>query len=592
MTGKNLILFHIGPVQEFIASGRRSRDFWFGSRMLSELSKAVCIRIEEETESEALIYPYLPPKENRSELDKASFPNHILVQTSFPQADLAKKAGEAIHARLAELRKDALARVKGEYAEKVATQQIENLPEFYWVSVPLIEDYKASREMAEALLAARKTTRDFKQVQGTQAYKSSLDGARESVIPEDQYVKRFDLEETRKKKTRKLYENYHARRGEQLSGVDLLKRLGDPKNEPDFKSTSHVAATPFMEALGTTRIDELIREIIKIYGEFGWKVDELDRGALLYENRVSEWVSETKDQREIRKKIDGVIGKPKPSPYYALLAADGDNMGRLIDEQKSPQVHRELSKALSDFARRVPSLVEAHSGFPVYSGGDDVLAYLPLHRVLPCAENLEAEFKKKLSPFAVHKNDEFISATLSIGIVIAHHLEPLTEIVKMARDAEHEAKKLEGKNGLAVTLSKRGGVDRTVKGKFASLLSRLKELRGFIDAGAISASAAYELRDLYRRLHNVIPHEGLAGEAKRIIGRKNEAGGGAQAQDDAKQALIQWLMGGQDDPASTSGPVPIVPLDELANEMIVARMLAVETDFGALRDSRPVEGSK
>ncbi|NJK81182.1 MAG: hypothetical protein HC914_15375 [Chloroflexaceae bacterium] len=35
-----LFQVHIGPVQRFIASARRTRDFWFGSWLLSELAKA------------------------------------------------------------------------------------------------------------------------------------------------------------------------------------------------------------------------------------------------------------------------------------------------------------------------------------------------------------------------------------------------------------------------------------------------------------------------------------------------------------------------------------------------------------------------
>ena len=37
---RHLLGIHIGPVQEFIAAARRSRDLWFGSWLLSELSKA------------------------------------------------------------------------------------------------------------------------------------------------------------------------------------------------------------------------------------------------------------------------------------------------------------------------------------------------------------------------------------------------------------------------------------------------------------------------------------------------------------------------------------------------------------------------
>ena len=37
---KHLLVFSIGPVQEFIAAARRTRDLWFGSEMLSEVSRA------------------------------------------------------------------------------------------------------------------------------------------------------------------------------------------------------------------------------------------------------------------------------------------------------------------------------------------------------------------------------------------------------------------------------------------------------------------------------------------------------------------------------------------------------------------------
>ena len=41
----HLLRIHIGPVQEFIATARRSRDLWFGSWLLSELSKASALGV-------------------------------------------------------------------------------------------------------------------------------------------------------------------------------------------------------------------------------------------------------------------------------------------------------------------------------------------------------------------------------------------------------------------------------------------------------------------------------------------------------------------------------------------------------------------
>jgi len=37
---KYLLACSIGPIQGFIAAARRTRDFWFGSFLLSEISRA------------------------------------------------------------------------------------------------------------------------------------------------------------------------------------------------------------------------------------------------------------------------------------------------------------------------------------------------------------------------------------------------------------------------------------------------------------------------------------------------------------------------------------------------------------------------
>lgn len=47
----HLIIVHIGPVQDFIATARRSRDLWFGSWLLSELSKAAARSIVDQEDN-------------------------------------------------------------------------------------------------------------------------------------------------------------------------------------------------------------------------------------------------------------------------------------------------------------------------------------------------------------------------------------------------------------------------------------------------------------------------------------------------------------------------------------------------------------
>ena len=50
-----VIVIGIGPVQTFIAAARRSRDLWRGSWLLSELSKACALSLQEA--GATLIFP-------------------------------------------------------------------------------------------------------------------------------------------------------------------------------------------------------------------------------------------------------------------------------------------------------------------------------------------------------------------------------------------------------------------------------------------------------------------------------------------------------------------------------------------------------
>ena len=43
----HLVSISIGPVQDFIAQARRSRDLWFGSHILSEISRAAAKAVAE-----------------------------------------------------------------------------------------------------------------------------------------------------------------------------------------------------------------------------------------------------------------------------------------------------------------------------------------------------------------------------------------------------------------------------------------------------------------------------------------------------------------------------------------------------------------
>jgi len=187
---------------------------------------------------------------------------------------------------------------------------------------------------------------------------------------------------------------------------------------------------------------------------------------------------------------------PSPSSYYAVLAGDGDTMGRWLSGEASDgtlfpvtyEFHRALSAGIADFSGRnsrlsrvIEDIDKRGGGQPytfqgkiIYAGGEDVLAVLPADQAIDCALTLRHEYRGAMDIPGRPPNSEF---TYSVGIAIGHVKEPLQDMVEAAQDAERRAKGdpvrdhwnedrkcLEpriadglGRNALAVTLFKRSG---------------------------------------------------------------------------------------------------------------------------------------
>lgn len=96
-----LLQISVGPVQEFIAAARRTRDLWFGSSMLSEISKAAAKAVKD-AEAE-LIFP--EPNGDLKPDSDLSVANVILARASGDDQAmnaLAERAREAAVARFKE----------------------------------------------------------------------------------------------------------------------------------------------------------------------------------------------------------------------------------------------------------------------------------------------------------------------------------------------------------------------------------------------------------------------------------------------------------------------------------------------------------
>jgi CRISPR-associated protein Cmr2 len=186
-----------------------------------------------------------------------------------------------------------------------------------------------------------------------------------------------------------------------------------------------------------------------------------------------------------------------PSDWYVLAAGDGDSMSEwlkgtkmknygdyipstlsvklenfpeflAIQKRMGPSTHNALSRALLDFSNQlVPYLTQnRYAGRLIYGGGDDVLAYTNLWEwdkwlwdIRQCfkgAKDPREEFSNKGDYWQYLKDDgEKVGlvdrplftmgseATISFGIVIAHHSVPLAIALESLWEAEDAAKKHE-----------------------------------------------------------------------------------------------------------------------------------------------------
>ncbi|MCX7850807.1 type III-B CRISPR-associated protein Cas10/Cmr2 [Thermus sp.] len=581
---ESLLAISLGPVQDFIATARRTRDLYAGSRLLSEAAGKAAEVLAERLGPERLIFPAPKAKEELAKLGQAGIPNVLLarVPEGLDPGALAEVALGAAREYLKEKAKELFTR-EGRRAYvnlEVALDQVGDLLEGYYAHLPLQGDYPQARERVMALLGARKNTRDFRPVSwGSPAYKSSLDGARESVLL---------LPESRAEALR-VRLRLGLREGEYLSGPDLLKRWWEA--EGGFVSTIHMAALPFWEGVRKAGKEGLFRkgleDLARLAGEEAkgntrhpalrdtpfWEWDV----RLLYESRLEEFPALGEDPRRLEeargrlRRLLGELGLGSPGSYYALLHADGDRMGEAIDRQKTPEAHRELSRALAlDFAAQVRELVQGRGGGLVYSGGDDVLALLPLHRALETAWALARRFQEVMARFGEGEG----KPSLSVGLAVVHHLEPLQDALDLARKAERLAKEgPEGipedkkRNALGVAYSPRSGSELLVRGRWDEtprLTQRLLRYADLLRAGEVPSRAAHELRELLA-WRKGLSEEALVAEALRILGRK-------AMEKKYRQELSDWIQNARD-------------VERLAQELILARPLAEALDQAGI----PVE---
>ena len=553
MSGRHLLSISVGPVQDFIAQARRTRDLWYGSHLLSELSRAAAKAVADGDGK--LIFP--PFDKGHYELERCDGPirpdsdnppaavaNRILaiVPSSHDPNSLAVAARGAVEDRwkhFAEQIKNRMQKenVLADCVDDIWDEQIADVIEFYAAWVSFRADFGQARRDVESAVAGRKALRNFSPWRHFRegAPKSSLDGARVSVL--------------NKARTGSGFARLRIGRGEQLDAVGLCKRAGGRPEQ--FVPLPNVAAAAWLaHASGTAavQIDDL-REACREL-----KVQKIHRkdlpvtrpfpfdASVLYPNRWPTLFEEMGCAQDAGKWGEHHVrpllkaAESEPPSYVACLVADGDHMGRALDElagSDNPVVAcRTFSEQLLKFPDKAKQIVAEHLGAPVYAGGDDVLAFLPVATALDCAQRLSEAFRQVMDGTAVNRKP-----TLSVGIGIAHVVEAMGLLLELGREAERKAKE-SGRNALAIIFDKRSGGRWTWSCQWCAAKPPVARLREDADQfeGGLSSGKVYQAGALLRRFPSPLAldpldpaassglAEALAAYAKQIFAQSGDDG--------------------------------------------------------------------
>jgi len=539
----HLLLVTLGPVQDFIAQARRTRDLWYGSHLLSELSRAAARALVDG--GAKLIFPSLQADDAQlvaclaplraDNTPPQNIANKLLAE--LPDGCNPRELARTVRKAVADYWRDQVAApVKAKCAgllaqniDAVWTEQIDTFLEFAATWLP-IGDYAQTRRQLEQAVASRKLLRDFEPwTQGRgNVPKSSLDGARESVLLPP------------RQRTSDPVRRYRIADGEQLDAVGLVKRAG---GEPDqFVPVVNVALASWLEcasqvastalaalnnACGDAGVSRVARADLPCVKPFAFDGSVLlpSRWRSVFEEQGLTGDAEAWGRQHVRPLYGDL---QEPYPYVACLVADGDRMGRAIDNLGSACAHRAFSKALAGFADAVRQVVEQqHRGTLVYAGGDDVLAFLALPEALACADALRKAFESAMATacgsLAADKRP-----TVSVGLGIGHVMESMGDLLTLGRHAEREAKR--DRNALAVRVDKRSGGTRSWRAQWSTEPVRLLLEAAALLRDRVPSRKVYEIASILTRLPRPDDATGdgwarvLALEVRRALSRVEGAG--------------------------------------------------------------------
>lgn len=252
-----------------------------------------------------------------------------------------------------------------------------------------------------------------------------------------------------------------TRAAERFCAISLVKRFAfETAIRPRVLKRTNLGNRPISGEVRypdtyTVAAAKWLNSSAQVAGDFAINPSELRswNGYWLHWNQRTQEEDESSPSEALWRQIQtkrGIKGKDPVPIYYAVLMLDGDKMGdRLRMASQSEQT--DMSALMSTFALELARThVEESNGVLIYSGGDDVLALLPVETSLDCADKLRRAFSDLWNSSRQER------VTVSAGLALVHAKEDLRLALGYARKGEKIAKNA-GRDCLTLTTCRGSG---------------------------------------------------------------------------------------------------------------------------------------
>lgn len=179
--------------------------------------------------------------------------------------------------------------------------------------------------------------------------------------------------------------------------------------------------------------------------------------------------------------------------YFALVNADGDNLGKVLENMENIQENqvieeiKRFSEKCFDYASKAFKKVESYGGKMIYAGGDDLLFIAPVKNdketIFHLLSSLNKEFINCFDSFSFNEEGTEKKMGFSAGVMLCYYKYPLKEALIGGFEQLEKSKKIKTKNTISVHFEKHSGKQNGIQfrdffepGKQNGIYNRFLEL--------------------------------------------------------------------------------------------------------------------